>query len=213
MIPHFWLKTSGITAFITVFFIAYFRLLNFPLFPVTMMPLTEVDRWIPFTPFALVLYVSLWIYVPLAPALLPDKRELYAFGWEAGGLAVAGLGVFLFWPTVIPPIEIDWSLHPGFEFLKTVDASGNACPSLHVAFAVFTAVRIDASLREIGASFRLYTLNWVWCAGIVYSTLAIKQHVVVDVLAGGALGAAAGTWHWARRLSLRSPSPPVHTGS
>jgi len=212
MLPHFWLKTLGITAFITVFFVAYFRLLNFPLFPVTVMPLTEVDRWIPFTPVALVLYVSLWLYVPLAPVLLPDKRELYALGWEAGGVALLGLGVFLFWPTVIPAIEIDWSRHAGFEFLKAVDASGNACPSLHVAFAVFTAVRIDSSLREIAASLRVHAVNWLWCLGIVYSTLAIKQHVAVDVLAGAALGVAGGAWHWARWLSAKSPRP-VHTGS
>jgi membrane-associated phospholipid phosphatase len=31
-------------------------------------------------------------------------------------------------------------------------------------------------------------LNWAWCIGIVYSTVATRQHVVVDVLAGLVLG-------------------------
>lgn len=196
MTQHFWLKTFGVTVFITVFFLGYFRLLNFPAFPVTVMPLTALDHWIPFTPFALILYVSLWIYVPLAPVMLPDKRALYALGWEAGGVAVIGLGIFFFWPSVIPVIEIDWALHPGFEFLKAVDASGNACPSLHVAFAVFTAIRLHSTLLGIRARVFMHAINWLWCAGIVYSTLAIKQHVVVDVVAGAVLGTAGGFIHW-----------------
>jgi membrane-associated phospholipid phosphatase len=30
----------------------------------------------------------------------------------------------------------------------------------------------------------------VWCLGILYSTLAVRQHVLWDVIAGAALGAA-----------------------
>lgn len=197
---NFWLKTVGISAFITVFFVAYFRILKFPAFPVTVMPLTIIDHWIPFTPAALVLYISLWIYVPFAPVVIGDRRALYALGWEAGGVAVLGLGIFFFLPTTIPPIEIDWARHPGFEFLKTVDASGNACPSLHVAFAVFTAIRIQETFHEIRARTGFHVANWLWCLGIVYSTLAIKQHVAVDAVAGTLLGIIGGKLHWARRL-------------
>ena len=39
--------------------------------------------------------------------------------------------------------------------------------------------------------------NMLWCGAIVYSTLATKQHVVLDVVGGLALGAAAG-WASAR---------------
>jgi membrane-associated phospholipid phosphatase len=166
-----------------------------------------VDRWIPFAPFALGLYVSLWVYVALAPVMMTTRRDLYAFGWEAGGVAVAGLAIFFFWPTVIPVLEIDWSLHPGFEFLKTVDASGNACPSLHVAFSVFTAMRFQETLNEIHARHRFTVINWLWCLGIVYSTLAIKQHVAVDALAGGLLGVIGGRLHWTRWLRRNPHSP------
>jgi len=40
-------------------------------------------------------------------------------------------------------------------------------------------------------------LNWAWCTGIVYSALATRQHVAVDVLAGLVLGVLAAC------LSLR----------
>jgi hypothetical protein len=204
MSAHSLLKTVGITAFITVFFIAYFRLLNFPIFPVTVMPLLALDNWIPFAPLTLIAYVSLWVYVPLAPVSLPTKSELYALGWEAGGVALIGLGIFLVWPSVIPAIEIDWTQHPGFEFLKTIDASGNACPSLHVAFAVFTAIRFHASLREVDARLSLRVVNWLWCLAIVYSTLSTKQHVAVDAFAGAALGVLGGTVRWTRWLQRKA---------
>ena len=162
------------------------------------MPFTAVDDWVVFSPWTLLLYLSLWIYVPLAPVALPTKKELYALGWEAGGVALIGLGIFFFWPTTLPPIVIDWSQHPGFGFLKTIDAAGNACPSLHVAFAIFTAIRFQESLRFIRARLLLHVINWLWCLGIVYSTLATKQHVFIDVLAGAALGTIGGCWHWTR---------------
>jgi membrane-associated phospholipid phosphatase len=200
MLPHPLLKTVGVSAFITVFFIGYFRLLNFPIYPVTVVPLTPWDSLVPFTPWMLAIYASLWIYVPLAPVLLPTKKELYALGWEAGGVALIGLGIFLFWPTTIPPLPINWADHPGFEFLKTIDASGNACPSLHVAFAVFTAIRVHETLRAVGARPRLHAANWLWCLAIAYSTLAIKQHVILDVIAGAVLGTLGGLAHWTRWL-------------
>jgi membrane-associated phospholipid phosphatase len=44
-------------------------------------------------------------------------------------------------------------------------------------------------------------LNWIWCLGILYSTVATRQHVFLDVLAGAALGAViAVASHRSRRL-------------
>jgi len=192
---HWCLKTAAMTLFTLAFFCGYFLLLNHPVFPVTVMPLTRLDRWIGFQPGALALYVSLWIYVPLAPGLLTDKRELVAYYWAMFGLALAGLAIFFFWPTAIPRQEVDWADHPAFGQLKAVDSSGNACPSLHVAFAIFTAIEISRLLRRMGRNGWLRVLNWCWCAGILYSTLATKQHVAIDVAAGAALGAVGAMLH------------------
>lgn len=189
---HFVLKTVGVTVFITAFFFAYFWLLNSPLFSVRTMPYTALDRAIEFQPLALVFYLSLWVYAPFPAMLACDKPQLYAYGRHSGALALLGLGIFLFFPTTIPPADIDWSLHPGFEFLKGVDASGNACPSLHVAFAVFAAIHIGAMLKRSHVTGWIRWANWLWCAAIAYSTLATKQHVAVDLFAGAILGACVG---------------------
>jgi membrane-associated phospholipid phosphatase len=184
----------------TLFFGAYFRVLHHPLFPVTTMPHTTVDRLINFRPEAVPLYLSLWFYVTLVPALLIDRRELVSYALAAVGISVVGLGIFLRWPTTVFWPDADWSQHPAFAFLQSVDASGNACPSLHVAFAMFTAIWLNRLLRQIDAGRGVRAFNWLWCLGILYSTVAIRQHVALDVLAGAGLGVVVAGAHlrWLR---------------
>ena len=184
-------KGLATTLGISVFFIAYFWVLHHPSSVPSFMPVTALDRLIAFEPGALPLYFSLWLYVGLAPALLDSGRALAAYGLATLAISVIGLGIFMAWPTAVPPASIDWSLHPSIEFLKGVDLAANACPSLHVAFAVLTGICLHRLLRDMHSSRWLLALNWAWCIGILYSTLATRQHVVLDVLAGTLLGAGA----------------------
>jgi membrane-associated phospholipid phosphatase len=193
-------KLAGTTLGMVAFFVAYFWVLKHPQFPVTLMALTRVDRWIGFQPAALPLYLSLWFYVSLAPALLVDGRELVSYGMAWVVLGVTGLGIFLLWPTAVPPADVDWLQYPSFAFLRSADATGNACPSLHVAFAVFSAVWFERLLGRLGAGLAVHLFNWVWCLGILYATMATGQHVFLDVLAGAMLGALVAGAHlrWLR---------------
>jgi membrane-associated phospholipid phosphatase len=198
-------KLVGTPLGMTLFFVAYFWLLRHPRGAVTVMPLTPIDHLIGFQPLALPLYVSLWLYVTLASALVRIGRELASLAVAAVALSVAGLGIFRFWPTSIPAADVDWASHPGFLFLKSADAAGNACPSLHVAFAVFSGLWLERLWREMRASAAVRAANWAWCVGIVYSTMAVRQHVFADVVAGAALGVAAA---WANFRWLRAARPP-----
>lgn len=183
-------KLAGVPVFITLFFIGYFFVMGHPLFPQRTMPFTALDRLVGFQPAALFLYLTLWVYVSLAPAFMDDISELTACALIATGIAVAGFAFFLVWPTSVPRQNIDWEQYRGFAWLKTVDRQGNACPSLHVAFALFSGLCLDGILRRMRAPGALRILNSLWCAGILYSTLATKQHVAVDLYAGAALGLA-----------------------
>ncbi len=185
---YFVFKTIGITAFIWVFFIGYFWVLRHPAYPVTLMPLTALDRAVPFQPTMLWPYLTLWIYVGIVAALAPSFRHLIVHGAWATALCVTGLALFYFWPTAVPPRAFDASIYPGFALLQGVDAPGNACPSMHVAVAVFTAIGLHHLLHGIGAPRWLQLLNAAWCLAIVYSTLATKQHVALDAVAGALLG-------------------------
>jgi membrane-associated phospholipid phosphatase len=186
---HVWLKAVVTPLFMTGFFIAYFAILRSPSSPPVEMPLTAPDHWIAFQPFALIPYASLWLYVILPSALMIRFRELLGHALGAAGLSVAGLVIFRIWPTTTPPANIDWSAHPQMQFLKSMDASGNACPSLHVAFAVFAALWLARMLTRMRAGSLAHFLNVLWAVLIVYSTLATRQHVALDALAGALLGA------------------------
>jgi membrane-associated phospholipid phosphatase len=184
----FLLKLVGISAFMWAFFVAYFYLLRHPAYPVAEMPLTALDRLIPFQPAAMGAYLSLWFYVGIAPGLMWSFRALVVHGLWAAGLCGIGLACFYFWPTAVPAAALGVAGHPALAVLQGVDAAGNACPSLHVAAAMFSAVCLDALLRRVQVPALLRWVNAGWFLAIAYSTLAVKQHVVVDVLAGAALG-------------------------
>ena len=188
---HLYLKSIGTPLFISLFFGAYLYLLKNPVYPATVMPVIFLDRLIGFQPLALPLYISLWVYVSLPPALLATRRDLYGYAGAMAGTCLAGLIIFYFWPTAVPAALIDWARYPNVDFLKNVDASGNACPSLHVATAVFSGIWLHHLLHRFGAPLWILIFNWAWCTGIVYSTMATRQHVAVDVLAGLVLGVPA----------------------
>lgn len=192
---HWKLKFGSVLAFAGVFFAGYFLLLKFPVFAVTEMPRTALDRLVPLQPGALLAYVSLWIYVPLVPGLMAETREILGFYRTATLLCLVGFGIFFFWPTAVPSLNLDWSGHPAFAQLKAADDGGNACPSLHVAFAVFCAGLLHRQLHKQRHGNLLRAASWWWCAMIAYSTLATKQHVAIDVLAGAILGAAGAAFH------------------
>ena len=192
-------KAIGIPVFIGLFFVAYFYLLRNPAYPTTEMPILWLDRLIDFQPLALPLYLSVWVYVSLPPALLETRRQLLSYSKAMAGTCLAGLIVFYFWPTAVPVANIDWAQSPDVAFLKSIDASGNACPSLHVATAVFSGMWLHHALRRFGAPPWMTLFNWTWCAGIAYSTLATRQHVAVDVLAGLVLGGMTAWFSLRRR--------------
>lgn len=182
------LKALGTMGFMVLFFWAYFGIARNPLTPPRVMPVTRLDTWIEFSPAALPAYLSLWIYVSLAPALLGSLRSLLLFGRWIGWLCTFCLAIFWLFPTSTPPFGIDWAAHPDFAFLKGMDAAGNACPSLHVATTVFSALWLNRVLGRIGTPKALQWLNALQCSVIIWSTIATRQHVVLDAAGGMAVG-------------------------
>ncbi len=189
---HLLFKTFALTLFLTLFFVAYFQLLRHPAHAVTMMPLTWLDQAISFQPWTLVFYASLWFYVALPLQLLKTRPHFIALGSAYFFLCLSGLICFYLWPTAIPRPDIQWHDYPGFGFLQSVDSAGNACPSLHVATAVFAGIWLERILRALAVPRWVRLGNLLWCAAIVYSTIATRQHVVLDAAAGCLLGMLFG---------------------
>lgn len=183
-----WLKAFGTPVFMGLFFWAYFFILRHPIGVPYVMPEIGLDRWIPFTAASYPVYISLWAYVSLPPALMGNLRALLHYGRWMASLCVTCLAVFWLFPTQTPEFNIDWSLYPSLSTIKDMDATGNAFPSLHVASAVFSALWLDRLLRELQAPIGLRWINLAFCVAIAWSTVATRQHVALDVLAGACVG-------------------------
>jgi hypothetical protein len=184
----FVLTVVATSVFTGLFFMGYFYVQRHPAHTPIVMPLTALDLIIPFQPRALLAYVSLWVYMGAAPGLQRTRAELGVCAVWMCAMCIVGLGIFYFWPTQVPSLPLGATNFPGFSVLHRVDAASNACPSMHVAVAMFTAVRIDEVLHSTRSPLLLRLLNAAWFAAITYSTLAIKQHVVLDAAAGALFG-------------------------
>jgi len=194
-------KMVGTALGITGFFFLYFWVMHNPPSEPTVMPLTPLDHWVGVSDDAMLLYGSLWFYISLPSALARDKAELWACARDAAIMAAVGLVVFWFFPTTVPVFPVDWANYPALQFLKATDVGGNAFPSLHVAFAVLTTVMLGRQLRSVKAPGWTHAVNVLWSLGIVYSTLATRQHVLIDVL-GGMLLAGVVSWAGTARSGL-----------
>lgn len=211
-LAHWLLKGIGITASITLFMAVYFMLLKNPQHTVRVMPLVALDHRVAFVPWAVWPYVSLWLYIGAAPSLLRLRAEMWRYVLSVTAVAVIGCAVFYFWPTMVPDFAIEWSNWPALALIKATDASGNACPSLHVAFAVLSAIWLQHLLQTVKAPLWAHATNFAWCGLIVWSTMATRQHVALDVAAGIVLGgvAAIGCIRWLPDAAVASrPVAPV----
>jgi membrane-associated phospholipid phosphatase len=207
---HWRFKLIAGTSIIVVFFFCYFLLQYFPVFRLWEVPTTALDRLISFQPVSLWVYLSLYLYVSLPAWLLNNKRDLVTCSVALSGLGLVGLMFFLLWPTCIPPVEVDQLCHPGFVPLLWVDQTRNVFPSLHAAFAVFAAMFIHRLASQFRSPRLIRWVSWCWCLGILYSTLATKQHVAIDIYAGTVLGAAWG-WGYLRFFPLHGT--PLSAGN
>lgn len=188
---RYWpLKAVGTSLFMMLFFWGYFSVLNHPYGSPTVMPLIWLDQWIAFTPYSFPVYASLWVYVSLPPALMGNLRSLILFCLWVSSLCLFCLALFWIFPTQTPEFDIDWKNYPGLALIKGIDAAGNACPSLHVASAVFSAFWLDRIFSQLQAPRMLNLLSWAYCLAIIWSTLASLQHVALDAICGIGVGVA-----------------------
>src|SRR6266571_3632306 len=164
------LKMLATLSGIAVFFYAYFWVMRHPLSAATVMPVTWIDDLVPFSPESFFLYASLWVYVALGSALAKDGRELAAWVAACFAMTVLGLGIFMALPTKVPDFAIDWSRYPSLE--------------------LFTAVVLHGQLTALRAPRALLACNGLWCFGIVYSAIATRQHLALDIIAGSVLAGA-----------------------
>jgi hypothetical protein len=153
--------------------------------PVTVL---EWDPWTRALPF---LESSVWVYLSMYPflawaALGCREEDFPRFVGSCALTALVAHLVFLTFPTWVPRPVVG---EPGwlYGWLRSVDMPRNALPSLHAGLSLIGAIVLWSRYRG--------PLGWLaagWAGAIVVSTLTLRQHVVVDAVAG--MGLAAGCW-------------------
>lgn len=166
-----------------------------------LLPLTRLDRAIPFWPVTGVLYFGAFVFLLLTFMVLWPNR-LRASGFLHACLLAQTVGMlcFLLWPTAYPRGLYPLPASSGpigaalVNWCRSKDLAVNCLPSLHVS----TVVICVAFLRGT----RGFVPALLVSVPLALSTLTFKQHYVADVVAGLALGLVSAG------LFLRS-SPPL----
>lgn len=163
--------------------------------PITL-PSTPIDALIPFHPSWVYPYLSLYILASLPPWLLRSRSCLEGYVVGILFMTLVAHCCFALLPTAVPmrPMADGTWL---FSWLHTVDRAAQACPSLHAALAIHAALVLEDALSN--ARIRLFF--WLWSITVVASSLALKQHVVLDSFGGILL--AVASYGISRRVSRR----------
>ena len=197
---------------ITVFFWGgYFRLEHLTRASVTQMPALAIDRMIPFMPGAAFIYLSQFVTMPMVIWLMNSRRQLLRCCLGLFLLIGFSFLVFYCWPTVMVRPEMAPGQFFLYDLIVGTDQTGNACPSLHAAFGVFIAGCAWDVFQGWENNRWLIGATRGWTAAVLVSTLLIKQHVFLDLLAGSLLGLVS--WWLVTRLPDRRTSPETDDGS
>ena len=165
----------------------YLFLQHHHFFPPTTMQLSPFDKWIPFWPWTVWLYLSIDLLMPIGPFLMTKRAQLLRYALGILLIGITADVVFLFWPTICPrPDEI--GTDSLYRVLISIDNPFHAFPSLHAAFAFYSVLCGGLMFREMGRAWTWSAGLWLWAVLILLATLTTKQHVVLDLIAGSALG-------------------------
>ncbi len=150
---------------------------------------TPFDAALPFVPEAVYVYASTYLgaFLPLwtVPELRSFRRVALAYLISLGFCAAC----FVAWPVSAATLRPDLIATPDAGFtlwavglLYRWDPPLNLFPSLHLALATCAA---QASQR---AQPRLAVPVWSWVAAVAVAACLTKQHFVVDLVVGIAVG-------------------------
>ncbi|MBK6689415.1 MAG: phosphatase PAP2 family protein [Deltaproteobacteria bacterium] len=144
---------------------------------------TRLDFAIPFLPWTIVVYFSFYGLLLVAAWVSEADDFVRLFVALLVANVCCYVGFILFTAHYPRPSlsEISPFWRPVYANMYGSDAPGNTFPSIHVA-----------STMIVGLRLRRRHFGWmIWAVAITLSTLTVKQHFLVDVVAGVGVAAAA----------------------
>lgn len=175
-------------AIIIAFWILYFSIQRYPFFTITILEPSIIDQLIPFNQNYVYLYESFWFLMPIAPWLMDSKKDLLSYCSTISLMSLIAFFIFIIWPTAcIRPTNVEIEIEM-YRTLTSIDRELNACPSLHAAFTVFSALCCWNIFNKLRFHWLCICIVLIWTISILYSTLATQQHLAIDLVAGTFLG-------------------------
>ena len=155
-------------------------------------PQIELDTLIPFLPWMIIPYATLYLYYPMAAILgMRDEttqRENIIFHQTILLLTWVIFVIFL-----ILPVEVtlrseisgaELGIWQGlYDLLHTVDTPWNAWPSLHIVQSLLALLVVS---RWYNSESKIWHIRILWFSWfmLMLSVVTIKQHFVWDVFSG-----------------------------
>lgn len=163
--------------------LCYFPPQLWPLRPASPPPAMAWEMAVPFMPSWAVVYQSVFLLHCAAFWVGDDMAAIRRYGRSVCAAFTTGAFVFWMWPTSIDRPQSD---NPAFQWLiSNVDGSRNAFPSLHAALSALVVIRFwNLSSPALKVALAL------WLPVLLFSTLATRQHQVIDLFSGLLLGMA-----------------------
>jgi membrane-associated phospholipid phosphatase len=180
-------KYPGGIALFTIAAVIYLATNHFHLSEPRLLPLTWVDRDVPFLPYTMWVYISEFAFFGVVYVCCRDMINLNRFFYSFLALQVVSCLIFLIWPTTYPrdgfPLtdDLDPVTRYVFGALRQTDTPANCTPSLHVS-SVYLCSFLFLDERP-----KLFPFFFTWGTLIAASTLTTKQHYLADVVTGLAL--------------------------
>jgi membrane-associated phospholipid phosphatase len=165
------------------------------------------ERRLPFVPWAVWIYLSMDVLLLIAPLVLRTWRELLPLWLVLVGETVVAAVCFVLLPVTprfAPFVAPDGVTGVAFAFADTVNLTGNLLPSLHVAYALTAGLALAHAARQQRRGWVAQGSWIIWALAIAVSTVLLRQHHVLDVAGGFALGAVGwfllGRWAGSARV-------------
>jgi len=145
---------------------------------------STLDSKIPFIPIFIITYVLWYLFLVVVPCVLysQDKKTFYQYITTNILVDTVATIIFIFYPTLLirPEIAVDSVSTWIVNLIYWGDTPALNCfPSVHCANC-FVAIFIMAKSNKIRNKGRFFTI--LFGILIIFSTLFVKQHAVIDVV-------------------------------
>lgn len=183
---------------------------------------TSLDNAIPFVPQMVIFYVYLFYPLVILTMLyfaFVEYKKGYALGWSLVAINAIAVAIYIVFPVSTFWYRQTLLAHPivGNFWADQVykvfagDTSFNCFPSLHAAISTicFYAWFRYAKIKPSKATKTAAIAALVIVAGVILSTLFIKQHYIVDEIVGIALAGIVGTLVFNKLWKPKSSNPHV----